>query len=116
MSCQQKPTEFDKAQLEKCKGCKWVSKAVRFCSCPKWGGIDIGYPSNIQMAKNLGKAAFDHARAGFPKRSPERIAEIMRICKQCPSYVKDAERCRKCGCRTPAKIKWGEQVCPAKKW
>lgn len=90
-----------------------ASASVRWCG--KWG-FDIGYPSRIQMAKSLGKAVIDQTLAGFPKRSPEKIAEAMRICTECPSYVKDAERCRKCGCRTPAKIKWATTRCPIKKW
>lgn len=114
--CINKPTDFDKQQLEKCKACHWASKNVRFCGRPEWGGIDIGYPPKIQQVKSFGKAAIKQAKAGNPKRSPEKIAAAMRICGQCPSYVKDAERCRKCGCRTPAKIKWATTRCPGGKW
>ncbi len=116
MDCNERPTDFDKQQLAKCKVCHWASKSVRFCGRPEWGGIDIGYPSKTEMAKSFGKAVVKQVRAGNPKRSPEKISEMMRICKQCPSYVADAERCRKCGCRMPAKIKWATQKCPKEKW
>lgn len=110
------PRSFDKAQLAKCRRCHWASKHVRFCGRPEWGGIDIGYPSKIKMAKSFGKAAIDQVIAGNPKRSPEQVTEAMRICKQCLSYVAGDERCKKCGCRMPAKIKWATQRCPAGKW
>ena len=113
MKCDEKPTNFDKQQLAKCKACNMASASVRWCGKH---GIDIGYPSKVQMAKSFGRAVIDQARAGNPKRSPEEIARIMRICKRCPSYVKDPERCRKCGCKAPAKIKWATQNCPVKKW
>lgn len=110
--CETKPIAFDRQQLAKCKACNMASAQVRWCG--RWG-IEVGYPSKIQMAKSLGKASIDQARAGFPTRSPEKVAEIMRICKQCPSYVKDAERCLKCGCCSK-KIKWATQNCPVGKW
>ncbi len=90
-----------------------ASRAVRFCG--KWG-IDIGYPSKVQMAKSFGKAVVKQTLAGNPKRSPQKIAEMMRICKKCPSYVAGDERCRKCGCKMPRKIKWLTTNCPLNKW
>lgn len=122
LNCETKPTTFDKKQLAKCRKCKHASANVSFCGRPAWGGFYIvdpaneKYPSIITQAKSFGKAAVKQVAAGMPTRSAEKIAEAMRICKQCPKYVAEDERCKKCGCRMPAKIKWATTNCPLKKW
>lgn len=118
MNCNTQPTKFDKKQLAKCKACNMASAKLRFCQ--RWGTLewpsDNKYPSIIKQGSSFGKAAIKQLAAGMPRRSAEKIAAAMRICKQCPSYVADAERCKKCGCRMPAKIKWATTSCPLKKW
>ncbi len=118
MECTIKPIKFNKKQRELCGLCPKASLKLSFCQ--RWGTLqweDIDkYPSLIEQAKSFGKAVIDQARAGNPKRSHEQTTKSMRICKQCPSYVAEDERCRKCGCRMPVKIKWATTRCPLNKW
>jgi isopropylmalate/homocitrate/citramalate synthase len=90
-----------------------ASAKIRWCGR---FGIEIGYPSKIKMARSLGAAAVKHTVAGMPKRSPDQIAAAMKICRACPSYISGDERCTKCGCKMPRKIKWATTKCPLKKW
>ncbi|KKM17415.1 hypothetical protein LCGC14_1675960, partial [marine sediment metagenome] len=84
MTCDERPDIFDSKQLDKCKGCPLASEKVKFCQ--DWGPIpnpdSDKYPSLIKQAGSLGIAAAKQLAAGMPKRSPEKIAVAMRICKQ----------------------------------
>ncbi len=108
---------FDNAQLKKCSACNMASARIKFCQ--NWGELQWPaekYPSIIKQTRSFSAAAVRHVVAGMPKRNPDEIARIMKICQQCLSYVHADERCRKCGCRMPKKILWAEQNCPLSKW
>lgn len=114
--CQIKPKDFNQQQISSCRGCNMASESGSWCG--KWGVYITGdkYPHLIQQAKSFGKATVKQVVAGMPERSHQQITAAMRICKQCPSYVAEDERCKKCGCKMPRKIKWATTRCPLNKW
>ncbi len=113
VSCITKP-EFTKAQIAKCKKCKWASARIKWCG--KWGCRIQGYPSIITMASSLAKAVVKQGIAGNPKRTEAEIARIEAICEACEFFVKDKERCLKCGCNMEKKIPWETTRCLEGKW
>ncbi len=73
--------------------------------------------SNVKMARNAAEAA----RIAFTKGkvSREIYDERFKTCQTCPSFIKDSQRCSKCGCFMKAKA-WlaakPEKLCPLAKW
>lgn len=134
VSCIAKP-EFTKAQIAKCKKCKWVSAKKRWCG--KWacwiGGAgqivrpnkNISPPSRLQMASSFAKEAGRFVAAGAPCRPEAEQARLKAICKSCrqptgePMLFLDPQkgpRCRVCGCCTNVKTLWATAHCPRGKW
>ena len=68
------------------------------------------------MARNLAKAAKDHAISGFETVSEETIKERLDICMDCEHYIPQSSRCRLCGCFTKFKAKLKTGGCPVRKW
>ncbi len=84
-------------------------------------------PGIMSQAWNYSEAVLKWSLAGSPVRSPERIEEILSICKACPFYLDGATRprCKLCGCSinnsaegTKNKIAMATTECPHKppKW
>lgn len=44
------------------------------------------------------------------------ILQRKSICESCEFWLKDKQRCTKCGCYTALKIKLSSESCPIKKW
>jgi len=64
---------------------------------------------------NFGKAAVEHAAAGFPQADAETYRKRLATCEAC-AYFTAARGCQKCGCRIDLKARWREQRCPIGKW
>lgn len=80
-------------------------------------------PSLVQRAVNFGVAYRRWRAAGKPKRSKERIAEIMEThCAPCEFFKNGVCWHVKCGCAVDAeekfrnKLAWGTEACPDGKW
>ena len=64
----------------------------------------------VSRVLRFGRAAVAHAGAGFPKVTPEQLAERLATCEACP---KKADRtCALCGCGLARKAAWADQQCP----
>ena len=73
------------------------------------------YPSLAQQAKNLAKTAADVARD--PRWvDDEEFERRMTLCRACPLYDKEQNRCRKCGCKLKGKARFKAGSCPIQKW
>jgi hypothetical protein len=79
-------------------------------------------PTLITQARNLGRAVIRGAYAGFPRRSSEQVADILRICRgdgatpPCDAYRQSDDTCSKCGCPMRRKAWWMMERCPLRKW
>jgi hypothetical protein len=77
------------------------------------------FPSVQEMAKNLGKAMLDEARAflsGKDVISDEEFQKRIDICTSCNFFSKKSKRCLRCGCYLSLKAKMRGQKCPIQKW
>lgn len=63
--------------------------------------------------------------AGFPKRSPEEVEDIYKVCQSCEKFKPKEEgygECTQCGCRLAKfpnvinKIEMKTEVCPLNRW
>jgi hypothetical protein len=51
------------------------------------------------------------------ERALPQIAEMrLKICGECPRYVKLTHQCRECGCIMNAKVKLKDATCPISMW
>jgi hypothetical protein len=78
------------------------------------------YPSNTQMAKNLGNSLIRNIKsvaAGNPlTENNEQAKKRLEICNGCEFFNKSAERCTKCGCNMAIKTYLKAEKCPIGKW
>jgi hypothetical protein len=76
------------------------------------------FPSNTQMAKNLGRELLATSRnvvRGMPVFVSDEIASARyNICLSCEHLHQ--ERCRLCGCFMERKTKLETATCPERKW
>jgi hypothetical protein len=77
---------------------------------------DKKLPSLVQQAKNLSSALANHITSGFTNVSPEIQQSRLAMCYSCPHYLKESNRCAKCGCNLSAKTKMATSKCPIGKW
>lgn len=74
----------------------------------------------MRLAVNFGKASVKHVATGRQKRTPERIAEIVEICRAntCGLYNARHGWCehRSCGCKVKRKAGWQREKCPVGLW
>lgn len=90
--------------------------------CPK-GKTEEDFPQDFelnifQMGMGFARAMADEARAvraGRPPVSREEQAERMRICDDC-QFLKNGQRCAKCGCVIAFKKRLRTGGCPIGKW
>jgi len=73
-------------------------------------------PPLHEMVAQFIADAFVHLVHGLPQAPWGLAARRMRICKQCPLFLPDTERCSKCGCFLATKTSWKLSVCPEGKW
>ena len=74
----------------------------------------MGVPVSIETAKGLVKASKDIFMRRFV---PDDVKEIrMDICKTCPSWKSESNRCTECGCQMRVKTTLTSSECPLKKW
>lgn len=75
-------------------------------------------PSKVQQIKNLASFASDAAKelvsTGKVKSQAEIAEERYKICKSCPNFIHETERCRLCGCFMKTKVKYSAAKCPDK--
>lgn len=77
-------------------------------------------PPITTQIKNATKAAVSVARDLIVGQAlnapPEEVAKRREICDSCEFFLKDRQRCAKCGCFTQPKTSLRSQSCPLKKW
>jgi hypothetical protein len=77
-------------------------------------------PPITEQAKNLAGAIGRTANALIEgkqiKRSNQEQDKVLGICRECEFYIKEKQRCSKCGCYLAMKIKLEQEVCPVGKW
>jgi hypothetical protein len=73
-------------------------------------------PPLREMAANFVVDAFIHVLNGLPRAPWGLAARRMRICKKCPLFIAESERCSKCGCFLSTKTAWKLSSCPEGKW
>ena len=80
----------------------------------------------IARSLSFRRAVARWTAAGFPKRTPEEVANLFAICKACPKFkpgkTDESGSCSKCGCQLGAgnavvnKLLWATEKCPIGKW
>tara|TARA_R110000751_G_scaffold260477_7_gene359848 strand:- start:186 stop:545 length:360 start_codon:yes stop_codon:yes gene_type:complete len=77
-------------------------------------------PSKRQMAANLTKSLSKSAKALVSgkkiKAELSLIEKRTAICHGCAWFIKENQRCSKCGCVVPLKVYLAEETCPVEKW
>jgi flagellar motor protein MotB len=77
-------------------------------------------PSNNQMIKNLGSSVIKNvvsvAQGNSLKINPTDANARLSICKQCPFFESNSQRCSKCGCYLSVKTYLKAERCPIGKW
>lgn len=78
------------------------------------------YPSNTQMAKNLGNSIIRNVQSvasgnSFKVTEGEANARL-EICKTCEFFNATQQRCSKCGCYMAVKTYLKAESCPVGKW
>lgn len=78
------------------------------------------YPSNLEMAKNLGMTAKDAFKLWIKKGAlfadNETAKARMSACLECEFINEDCDRCTVCGCFLNTKVKIQASACPKYKW
>lgn len=59
---------------------------------------------------------FDLFDPSKPRSDQEKIEARLEICKVCPSFKKNTQRCSKCGCFMQLKATLLQAKCPLGKW
>lgn len=77
-------------------------------------------PSTFQMAKNFGSDILKNIRSvsegnSIKSDNPE-IETRKNICNSCDFFIKDSDKCSKCGCNMAIKTYLKASVCPIGKW
>lgn len=77
-------------------------------------------PSTFQMAKNLGSDLLKNIKSiseGNPIKSDNTEIENRKsICESCDFYIRESQKCSKCGCNMAIKTYLKASVCPIGKW
>lgn len=103
-------------------------------NCPKLAKQDQSEinkllpPSLPQKAVNFAKATWRFLLSGFELSTQDRIQERLKICKDCPLFIKNSDEpiegvCghKGCGCHINEskflnKLSWKSEKCPDGKW
>lgn len=77
-------------------------------------------PSTGQMIKNLGSSVIKNvvsvAQGSNLNLSENDANNRLSICKQCPFFENNSQRCSKCGCYLSVKTYLKAERCPIGKW
>ena len=73
-------------------------------------------PPLREMLANFVVDVFIHILHGLPQAPWGLAARRMRICRGCPKFIAQSERCGACGCYLSTKTSWKLSECPEKKW
>lgn len=73
-------------------------------------------PGFFETAKNFTKSAAEHIADGMKNTEKTLQEKRMDVCRRCEFFIKETERCSKCGCYLQLKTKWNSAKCPIKKW
>jgi hypothetical protein len=78
-------------------------------------------PPFFRLAANFAKASAAETASmvsGDPPVAPEERDRRFALCRECPRFMPDSERCShpKCGCFLRIKTAWRSQKCPEGKW
>lgn len=80
------------------------------------------FPSLPEQGKNLAKFTFEVVKDvlvtnDYQIYATEKVKqERLDICKKCPYYHEQQNRCRHCGCWLEHKVKFNVSSCPIDKW
>ena len=77
---------------------------------------DTKPPGLLQRAVNFAGAVTRHVMHGLPVVSDEEKERRLGICRLCPQFIADSERCSKCGCAMRTKAAWALERCPLQLW
>jgi hypothetical protein len=72
------------------------------------------YPPIAQQARNLARALWEWATAGFTVADEAEVARRLAICRPCPNW-RDG-RCALCGCALAWKVRMRTEHCPIDQW
>jgi hypothetical protein len=113
--CKNKPRVF----TPDCGSCNEVDDPVTATIQNKLPNL----PSTAALAARWAKEVKNWVKAGRPKRSDEQVEDILSVCDECSWYMKDARRCRGCGCNVNDgafavlnKARMATAHCPQGKW
>lgn len=77
-------------------------------------------PSKAKMVANLAKSLVKNTKAALSGDDLVADAELknrrMDLCRACAWFIKDGQRCGKCGCVVPLKAYLAQESCPIGKW
>lgn len=73
-------------------------------------------PSLWQQAKNFTKATVAHVASGMDEVTPDEQNARLAICKACPHFLADQNKCGHCGCPLKRKTSWKTSACPIGSW
>jgi hypothetical protein len=78
------------------------------------------YPPPATQARNLagavGRAVIAAARGEAVRVDEAEYARRLEVCRGCSNFDAARNRCRRCGCRTAAKLRLAREACPEGKW
>jgi hypothetical protein len=73
-------------------------------------------PPLWKQATNFITSAVEHVAAGMPTVSDEERNRRLDVCRSCPRFIADQERCSVCGCYMATKASWDQVQCPEGRW
>ncbi len=74
------------------------------------------YPSLFQMGVNLFNSAVDFVKDGGKLVDEEEQERRLGVCKTCPEYDAEQNRCMQCGCFLSLKVRLNSGGCPLNHW
>tara|TARA_R100000742_G_C4270986_1_gene89787 strand:- start:23 stop:379 length:357 start_codon:yes stop_codon:yes gene_type:complete len=81
---------------------------------------ELELPSKSEMAKNVAKSLVKTiksvASGDGVSTDDENRSKRLKACLSCSWYIKERQRCAKCGCVVPLKVYLANETCPIGKW
>lgn len=84
------------------------------------------YPSLVEQGKNLANFSYKlvkHIQKVSSSENKESLFvsdeiynQRIKVCKTCPKYDKEQNRCQECGCFLSGKARFIFEECPLQKW
>jgi hypothetical protein len=77
-------------------------------------------PNSVQLTKNFGKSVIRNIQSVMQGNnlnvSEEEKQKRLNICNSCEFFIKESQRCSKCGCYMAVKTYLKAEKCPVGKW